>query len=151
MLDWIKYAIVGVFVVGVVAYHITEVEEAKASVRQEYQLAAEKQEKRALETTGEILIESKVIEDRKNEEILRITNFANNLSNSLSKRSTRTEQVTTTTSVEISCTGRELFKEDGEFLIREAARADTILEERNYYYEQYEQARKKLNEFNRAD
>lgn len=151
MLDWIKYAIVGAFVVGAVAYHVTEVEEAKASVRQEYQLAAEKQEKRALETTGEILIESKVIEDKKNEEILRITNFANNLSNSLSKRPTRIEQVTTTTSVESSCTGRELFKEDGEFLIREAARADTILEERNYYYEQYEQARKKLNEFNRAD
>ena len=45
-----------------------------------------------------------------------------------------------------SCTGRELFKEDGEFLTREAARADAIVEERNYYYQEYESLRSKLEE-----
>lgn len=36
-----------------------------------------------------------------------------------------------------SCTGAELFREDAEFLAGEAARADRILIERNFYYESY--------------
>ena len=45
-----------------------------------------------------------------------------------------------------ACTGRELFREDGEFLTREAARADSIVVERDYYYDQYEKARLKIEE-----
>lgn len=45
-----------------------------------------------------------------------------------------------------TCTGRELYAEDGEFLTREAARADKVVVERNYYYTQYENARKVLDE-----
>ena len=44
-----------------------------------------------------------------------------------------------------ACTARELFREDAEFLTREAARADQILAERNYYYQRYESVRKELN------
>lgn len=50
-----------------------------------------------------------------------------------------------------SCTGRELYREDGEFLIGEAARAEKLIVERNYYYEQYEKARlmiKRINDGN---
>lgn len=46
-----------------------------------------------------------------------------------------------------SCTGRELFEEDAEFLIRESARADRVLEERNYWYGRYEKVRQELNTF----
>ena len=35
-------------------------------------------------------------------------------------------------------------KEDAEFLTREAARADRVTEERNYYYDRYEDARRLL-------
>lgn len=52
-----------------------------------------------------------------------------------------------TTSDREACTGRELFKEDGEFLTREAARADKILLQRDYYYQRYEDARKELNDY----
>lgn len=43
-----------------------------------------------------------------------------------------------------TCTGAELSREDAEFLAREAARADRILEERNYHYDNYERSRKDL-------
>lgn len=45
----------------------------------------------------------------------------------------------------ISCTGRELYQEDGLFLRGEAARAEALIVERDYYYKRYEDARKKLN------
>lgn len=44
-----------------------------------------------------------------------------------------------------SCTARELYREDAEFLTREAARAESVLIERDYYYKQYEDARKIIN------
>lgn len=50
-----------------------------------------------------------------------------------------------------ACTGRELFREDAEFLTREAARADQIVAERNYYYSQYEKVRKQLYGINGQD
>lgn len=43
-----------------------------------------------------------------------------------------------------ACTGADLYGEDAEFLTREAARADTIVEERDFYYRRYEQARDAL-------
>lgn len=44
-----------------------------------------------------------------------------------------------------TCTGAELSREDAEFLAREAARADKVLEERNYYYDNYERARNEID------
>jgi len=41
-----------------------------------------------------------------------------------------------------TCTATQLYREDAEFLAGEAARAESVLIERNYYYEQYEAARR---------
>ena len=41
----------------------------------------------------------------------------------------------------------ELYREDGGFLIEEAARGDRIRVERDFYYEQYENARRKLEAY----
>lgn len=65
------------------------------------------------------------------------------LSNSLRSRPSRESSVAQPAS---SCTGRELYREDGEFLAREAARAQRVLEERNYYYEQYLAVKRKLEQ-----
>lgn len=62
-----------------------------------------------------------------------------------------TETINTVTVVKEACTGRELYQEDGEFLIGEAARADKLIGERDYYYERYEAARIKLEELNGKD
>lgn len=52
------------------------------------------------------------------------------------------------TEVRETCTGRELYREDAEFLTREAARAEQLIEERDYYYNAYEDARLKLEALN---
>lgn len=44
-----------------------------------------------------------------------------------------------------ACTATGLYREDAEFLTREAARAASVVAERDYYYEQYEEVRKKIN------
>lgn len=44
-----------------------------------------------------------------------------------------------------ACTGRELFREDAQFLTREAARADEVVIERDFYYDKYEALRKNIN------
>lgn len=44
-----------------------------------------------------------------------------------------------------ACTARELYQEDAEFLTREAARAETVMVERDYYYNQYEAVRNTIN------
>ena len=81
---------------------------------------------------------------RKNNEIKSISNAYAALSASLRQRPERPEP-TIYTEAAPSCTGRELYKEDGEFLAREAARAERILAERDFYYERYEEVRKQLN------
>lgn len=70
----------------------------------------------------------------------------------LHKRPSRTStpNPTQVTSVTTPCTGTQLFKEDGQFLAREAARGDKVIVERDYYYEQYEEARKLLNEYSNS-
>lgn len=47
-----------------------------------------------------------------------------------------------------ACRGTELYREDAEFLTREAARAERVREERDFYWQQYENARVKLGELN---
>lgn len=56
--------------------------------------------------------------------------------------------VVTVTEIREACTGAQLYREDGEFLAGEAARAERILEERNFYWQQYENARVKLEGLN---
>lgn len=47
--------------------------------------------------------------------------------------------------VATGCSGAELYREDGEFLVREAARADTVREGYRQCAQQYEAVRKNLN------
>ena len=47
-----------------------------------------------------------------------------------------------------SCDGRQLFREDGEFLIREAARADTIRQAYQSCVEQYDSVKLKMEQQN---
>lgn len=60
----------------------------------------------------------------------------------LLKRPSRKERVSPY--IESPCTGRELYREDGQFLRGEATRAQEVVVERDYYYNEYEKARKKL-------
>lgn len=81
------------------------------------------------------------LERKKNEEIASVNASLDDALRRLQQRPSRPQVITEVREIREACTGRELFKEDGEFLAREAARADKILAERNYYFERYEQAR----------
>lgn len=72
------------------------------------------------------------------------------LVSSLQKRPTRSDLTSSVKSAVASarkaCTGASLYREDAEFLAGEAARADKVILERDYYYGRYEDARTKLAE-----
>ena len=146
MLNWVKGLILAAVIGAGVTYHFVEL----GRVEQKWEQRVEEISRKVKEAEGEIVLRSSILEQEKNIEITRINQRADALVRSLQQRSSRTENANNNPTVESSCTGRELYKEDGEFLVREAARADRILEERNYYYEQYELIRNKLDEFNRT-
>ena len=56
---------------------------------------------------------------------------------SLRNRPTRTEYIALNPEAGNTCTGRELPREDGEFLAGEAASAQKVVAERDYYYNEY--------------
>jgi hypothetical protein len=80
--------------------------------------------------------------EEKDATIDQITARLNAANRSLHNRPSRSDSQTSCTPGPI--TGAQLPREDGEFLTGEAARAQRILVERNYYYEEYEKVRKAL-------
>jgi hypothetical protein len=75
-----------------------------------------------------------------------IADLRNELISRVSKRPNRPTSTPTNPNPTIACTGAELPREDAEFLVREAARADEIVVQRDFYYKSYEDVRHKLAE-----
>lgn len=109
---------------------------AKESVREEFeaQVASAKETSLILRKSNDLAL------GKKNAEIETINSKLALLRSELRKRPSRS----TAPSSSAPCTGRELLREDAEFLAGEAARAEQIMKERNYYYERYEEARQML-------
>lgn len=152
MLNWIKAGIVGI-VIGVLGYfHYNAVEEAKDEVNKSWIAKQLEKDIERKATENRIRDEALVLEREKNEEIYKLNSVVVDLRNRLRNRPSRETVVYRESPGDTkACTGAELYKEDGEFLIGEAARAEKVLIERNYYYEQYEQVRKKLDERNQSE
>ena len=89
------------------------------------------------------------LEKVKNDEITRLTGQRDLAVKRLSDRPARTSTPNTPKTItnQIPCIGSQLFREDAEFLTREAYRADEVVLERDYYYKQYENARKTINDY----
>jgi hypothetical protein len=85
------------------------------------------------------------LRQEKDREIRDVTARNTALANSLRDRQTRpaqTSSVSSTASVGSSaCTGKELYREDGEFLVRLAREADELRVALKQCYAQYEAAR----------
>ena len=85
------------------------------------------------------------LRQEKDREIRDVTARNTALANSLRERQTRpaqTSSVSSTASVGSSaCTGKELYREDGEFLVRLAREADELRVALKQCYAQYEAAR----------
>ena len=146
MLKWVS-AIVLAIVVGLgAAYHFKEIDELKAEHKQQLIDARVKAE----QAETEIKAQSDQLIKEKDEKISSLDGRVNALTRSLQQRAKRDSSVNLPPQVGETCTGAQLFREDGEFLAGEAARADQLAIERDFYYEQYEQARKRIDEFNRT-
>lgn len=109
---------------------------AKESVRKEFeaQVASAKETSLILRKSNDLAL------GKKNAEIETINSKLALLRSELRKRPSRS----TASQAGTTCTGRELPREDAEFLAGEAARAERIMKERNFYYERYEEARQQL-------
>lgn len=75
-----------------------------------------------------------------------ITRERDNALRSLLNRPRREDSAATSISGG-TCTGAQLPREDAEFLTREASRAEKVREERDYYYNEYENARAALERY----
>lgn len=132
------------------AWHIHEIEDAKNSVVQEYSAEYVKGIEKALAVSQELHTQSIQKEGQLRNEIKNISDKHSSLVNSLRQRPSRenvsSEGSSSTTCAPPSITGLSLSREDGEFLAGEAARAEQYLQERDFYYERYEAARKELKE-----
>lgn len=123
------------------------VEAATGKMAMEYQRRSIEASKVALKAQESLQQEADKEREKKDETI---RNISDDLQRALVRLRNRPERPSTPTAPQDSdvgqaCTARELYREDAEFLTREAARAQSVLAERNYYYSQYEIIRKKQN------
>lgn len=135
----VKYALLAILLGSLVYYHIHDKNEAVRAVKQELTLKSE-QEARAKEQL--LTYQAYQTQREKDEKINAINSKLTIALRMLRDRPNRPSDPTTPSGE--SCTGTKLFREDAEFLTREAARADQLAAERDYYYERYENARRTL-------
>jgi hypothetical protein len=147
----LKIGIVGVLIVLVGVWHYMSLKAAvgaaKASVVAEYQIEIDKSVAKAIEDTKKLQESADVIKEKKYETLKRNNDKLLADIVSLQQRAKRPSptNLAPNPSAREACTAAQLYREDAEFLAREAARADSVLIERNYYYEQYESIRKQLS------
>lgn len=134
---------------GIHSYVVyTEVEEAKKLLILEYDKKMLEAENKAKEELSSFVVEQQKATDEKNNEISILTERVSSLNRMLQQRESR-DKDRSSSFVTGSCTGRELYREDGGFLAGEAARAERIRIERDYYYEQYEKLRQMIKRTNK--
>ncbi len=149
-LSLLKYFVMGAFIVAFLAFHFVDKHNAVKASRIEYTIelnkAVEKEKDKRIKLEKELNEKHTIALKQKDDKIQSIDAELSVALKRLSNRPTRPISMPspTTTTVVQSCTGRELYKEDGQFLAREAARAEKVIAERDYYYNQYENARKEL-------
>ena len=91
---------------------------------------------------------NKKIQER-DKQIANITAEHARLNRMLNTRLSR-EDNSKTPGSEPSCTGSQLYREDGEFLAGEASRAEKLIEDRDFYYQVYLQTKNELEELRNA-
>lgn len=113
------------------------VERAKNEMVSSYNKALLEKIEQSQRAEDEIRNQSKQLIDKKDEKIKLLGNSVKRLNGLFYNRPQRPLDHSINTLPSPSCTGRELFREDGEFLTREASRADRVVIERDYYYREY--------------
>lgn len=148
-MNYIALAIVAVVLGGLATFHFYEIDKAEAKINKKWEDAQLIKDIKQKDRENRIIDEALKLEREKNEEITKLNTTVSSLRNSLRNRPGREAIVyRDNPGAPQACTGSELSREDGEFLAGEAARAEALIVERDFYYKQYEQVREKLNERN---
>lgn len=142
-----KIIALAAFLVALWAFHeydkaqaVNEVVEQAEKASKDYKERTERVQK-TLDASHRLALKEKDV---------KITSIERNLRSDIERLRNREVRpnVVTITETRETCTGTGLYREDAEFLTREAARAEKVRVERDYYWQQYEDARLKLGELN---
>lgn len=142
-----KIIALAAFLVALWAFHeydkaqaVNEVVEQAEKASKDYKERTERVQK-TLDASHRLALKEKDV---------KITSIERNLRSDIERLRNREVRpnVVTITETRETCTGTGLYREDAEFLTREAARAEKVRIERDYYWQQYEDARLKLGELN---
>lgn len=144
-------AIIGLIIV-LIAIHTydkqSSIKKAVQEVHQSYSLATKQVEAKAKDEKIALLQEQEKDRKGRDEKIRIIGNERDAALRMLSTREKRSKGSGEHTEARAACTGRELYKEDGEFLTREASRAEQLIVERDFYFGQYESVRLMIERIN---
>ncbi len=142
-----KIIALAAFLVALWAFHeydkaqaVNEVVEQAEKASKEYKERTERVQK-TLDASHRLALKEKDV---------KITSIERNLRSDIERLRNREVRpnVVTITETRETCTGTGLYREDAEFLTREAARAEKVRIERDYYWQQYEDARLELEKLN---
>ena len=153
------YAVIGVLVAGIAGtWHTNRVERAVEaatnSLTEKYSATYVEGLEASLKASNTLLAGALQDKESLENEKTTLSTQHKSVVAGLQHRGTRAESKAATPNISAApvvqtCTGAELSREDSEFLAGEAARADQILSERNYYYNQYEKARLAVEKLNK--
>jgi len=125
----------------------SEVQQAWDKEKAEQYAAYAKGQEEARQREQELQANADKLRKEKDAEIRNINARATALANSLRDRQTRPAESSTVSSTTglrpTACTGKELYREDGEFLVRIAREADELKAALDQCYKQYNAARQK--------
>lgn len=121
------------------------VERATSDLIAKYDKALRLEQEKALKASNDLQAKADKDRQERDDKINRINADLNVALIELRKRPERPSDYTPNPDNPSTCTGAELYREDAEFLAREAARAERVKQERDYYYQSYEEVRKKVN------
>lgn len=151
MITYIKIGLVAAVLGALTAFHFNAINKAEERINNKWEQAQLINDLDRSSRENAIINNALELEREKNEEISKINLAVNNLRYSLRNRPSRETIVyRDNPGIAQTCTGAELSREDGEFLAGEAARAEVLIKERDFYYKQYEQVRIELNERNKS-
>lgn len=125
-------------------YHLNEMHQQKKVIEGAYSEQLVKAYQKKADTESKLNNDLTTANKQKDEKLADADARYNLLLKRLQDRPSRSTAVASATSVASSCTGAELYREDGQFLAGEASRAEQVRIERDYYYDAYERARKYL-------
>ena len=142
-----KIIALAAFLVALWAFHeydkaqaVNEVVEQAEKASKDYKERTERVQK-TLDASHRLALKEKDV---------KITSIERNLRSDIERLRNREVRpnVVTITETRETCTGTGLYREDAEFLTREAARAEEVRIERDYFWQQYENARLELEKLN---